>query len=300
MITIGEIQYEPDQTKVIHLATQTLGLFAGDMQLHASVVPRTFERIRDALHENPSNISVAEIADFYAQEFAFYQRKKAEREILYPRGLDFDRYLTRQATMAHYQVRDIDAMLTTYHIDATAIIAGIDPTGAHIYKVIAPGVAECMDTPYFACAGSGEWLATTQFMLARYDKTWPFSRALWLTFSAKARSEVAGGVGEKTDLVTVSTPSIIIHAKGDQKRRLYELFKRTEEKEAAARREAEGELEDYIRSLDQDGAQGGDQRQTATGVDEASGNPQEHQPESSVRRAGAAKSPGWPGCPLSS
>jgi hypothetical protein len=266
MITIGEIQYEPDQTKMIDLASQTIGLFAGDMQLHAGIVVRVKERIAETLHENPANISVAEIAKIYGEEFAYYRRLRAEREILIPRGLDFDRFLSRQATMAHYQVRDIDASLAAYYIDSTAIIAGIDPTGAHIFRITNPGIVECMDTPFFACAGSGEWLATTQFMLARYDKTFAFTRALWLTFAAKAKSEIAGGVGERTDLVVISSgPSTIYRVPEDHKTRLYDLFRRTEKKEQTARYEAEEEIDAFVRSLaakEQTAPE--DQRQTGT------------------------------------
>jgi hypothetical protein len=105
MITIGELEYEPEQTKTVNLASQTVALVAGDMQLHAAVVPKVYERIRLALLDDPRNINVATIAEFYAEEFAFYRRTRAEREILVPRGLDFDRFLARQSTMAHYQVR---------------------------------------------------------------------------------------------------------------------------------------------------------------------------------------------------
>ena len=104
MITIGDIEYEPAQTKSVFFATSTIGLFAGDMQLHVSVIPRVQERIKEALHENPTNINVSQIAEFYAEEFAYYRRALAEREILVPRGLSFDRFLSRQATMAHWQV----------------------------------------------------------------------------------------------------------------------------------------------------------------------------------------------------
>lgn len=131
-----------------------MALFAGDMQLHASVVPRVHKRIADALHESPGNIDVATIAEFYAEEFAYYRRSLAEREILVPRGLSFDRFLTRQATMAHWQVDELDARLASYYIDSTAIIAGIDPTGAHLFKIDNPGVAMCFDTPFFVCAGA--------------------------------------------------------------------------------------------------------------------------------------------------
>src|SRR5581483_11698384 len=68
MITIGDLEYEPEQTKIVELAGQTIALLAGDMQLHAAVVPKVRKLVRDALHDNPTNIDVAEIAEMYARE----------------------------------------------------------------------------------------------------------------------------------------------------------------------------------------------------------------------------------------
>jgi 20S proteasome alpha/beta subunit len=248
MITIGELEYEPEQTKTVYLANQTVALCAGDMQLHAAIMPTVFERIRHALAENPGNINVVDIANIYAEQFAYHRRKMAEREILFPRGLDFDRFLTRQATMAHYQVRDLDDRLAAYYVNSTAIIAGLDPTGGHIYKISNPGVAECWDTPFFACTGSGEHVASTQFMVAGFEKRWSLAKTIWLTFSAKAKAEVAGGVGRQTDLVVIRPGGNISPATPEQKDRLYELFKQVTAKEAEAAQEAVSEIETVLQA----------------------------------------------------
>ena len=168
-----------------------------------------------------------------------------EREILFPRGLNFDRFLSRQATMAHYQVEQLDARLASYHIGSTAIIAGIDPTGAHLYKIVDPGVSMCFDTPFFACAGSGEALATTQFMVGKFDKTWSFAKGLWLTFSAKAKAEMSGGVGSQTDVVVI-TPGERIILTDDQKGVLREIFDRALDRETAAANDAAAEIQKFI------------------------------------------------------
>jgi hypothetical protein len=245
MITIGDIEYEPAQTKTVFFASGTVGLFAGDMQLHAAVVPKVHERIKEALAEDPHNIDVCQIADFYAEEFAYYRRSLAEREVLVPRGLNFDRFLARQATMSHYQVEQLDSRLASYHIGSTAIIAGIDPTGAHIFKIVDPGVSMCFDTPFFACAGSGEALATTQFMVGKFDKTWSFAKALWLTFSAKAKAEMSGGVGSQTDVVVIAPGERIILTDA-QKDTLREIFDRALAREEAAANDAAAEIQKYL------------------------------------------------------
>lgn len=247
MITIGDIEYEPEQSKSIELGTTTIALLAGDMQVHAAVVPKTMARLRDLVRDrDPQRLTVQESAEAYALEFAYYRRTLAEREILVPRGWDFERFARLQATLPHYQVQEIDARLSAHALNASAIIAGLDHTGAHIYNVRDPGVAESFNTPFFACIGSGSDIATSQFMLAKFEKRWPLSKALWLTFSAKARAEVAGGVGPQTDLIVIGARRGFVYAGEEQKRDLYAMFRRVTEKENEAQEEAVRELHAYL------------------------------------------------------
>jgi hypothetical protein len=249
MITIGDLEYEPDQAKCAYLASSTLGLLAGDVQLHAHVVPIVQQRVRDALKEAPSNINVSTIANFYAEEFSYYRRALAEREILTPRGLDFDRFYHRQSVMAHYQVKEIDDSLSAYFVDSSAIVTGIDPTGAHIYKIENPGVARCWDTPFFACIGSGEYVSSTQFMVAGFEKRWSLPKTAWLVFSAKAKAESAGGVGRKTDLFIIKGGQSIYKMDDCELEKLYEIFKNTTDKERVAAEDAEKEVRSRLHLL---------------------------------------------------
>jgi 20S proteasome alpha/beta subunit len=248
MITIDGIGYEPNQTKIVNLASRTVALLAGDMQLHAAVVPRVLQRIKEAFaEEGRTELLVADVAGFYAEEFAFYQRARAEREILFPRGSSFEKFYTRQSAMPQHQFEKIDLSLGTYYIESTALVTGIDSTGGHVYKVRSPGVSDCMDTPFFACAGSGESLASVQFMLARYDKTWPAARALLLVYSAKARAEATTTVGRETDITLIRTgPDPILSLPKAEKEKLKDIFDRRMEREAVAEKEAFEELMDYI------------------------------------------------------
>jgi hypothetical protein len=246
MITIGGLQYEPQQRKAVELGTTTIAMFAGDMQLHAAVTPRTHERLRDLLSDrDPPRLTVEEIAEAYAEEFAYYRRTLAERELLMPRGMDFDRFNKTQSIMPHYQVRELDALLAAHVIDSTAIIAGIDHKGAHVYRVRDPGVAESFGIPCFACAGSGKDIAEAQFMVAQYEKQWSLPKALWMTFSAKASAQVAGGVGPQTDLMIIS-PGKITYATEQQIEALFGLFGRVRRKEREYNDEAVAKIEGWM------------------------------------------------------
>lgn len=263
MITIGDMEYEPAQTKTVNLASQTVGLLAGDMQLHAAIVPRVQERINKHADENNGVVNVAIIADFYAEEFGYYRRQLAEREILVPRGLNFDRFLSRQATMSQHQVTEIDNRLAAYSIDSSAIIAGIDATGGHIWVIENPGVASCYDTPFFACIGSGASLAATQFMVKKFEKNWDLPRTLWLAFEAKARAQSAGGVGIQSDVVVIGRGGKKIPLRDTEKDLLAEMYARVTEKEAELAAEAGAAIEEYLRRDSQPEKQPADMAQSA-------------------------------------
>ncbi|MGH6735056.1 MAG: hypothetical protein ACRECX_03115 [Methyloceanibacter sp.] len=249
MITIGELEYEPAQTKTIALATLTIGLFAGDMLLHGAVVPRAIAKLKGGGY-NTSDLKVSEIAEAYADEFANYRRGLAERHTLSPLNMTFDSFLRRQKDMAHYQVDIITDQLQSFSIDSTAIVAGLDSTGGHLYRVENPGRAMCYDTPFFVCTGAGEALARTQFVVSGFDKTWDLPSTIWLTFLAKARAESAGGVGSQTDMVLIAggadTP--IYPLKEEEKNLLYGLYENTLHDERMAAVKASDAIAEYIKA----------------------------------------------------
>jgi hypothetical protein len=202
MITIDDLEYEPEQTKIIYMASQTVGLFAGDMQLHAAVVPKVMSRIKTIIAEK-NNIFVEEIAEIYAEEFGIYRRKRAEKYFLVPLKLNADNFLIKQNEMSQDLALELTNKMLTAAIASDAIITGIDSTGAHIFRIHDPGVATCLDTAFFGAIGIGEPHASSQFMLAKFDKKWPVEKTMFLTYSAKTLAEAAAGVGKQTDMVVV-------------------------------------------------------------------------------------------------
>ena len=247
MITMGDIEFEPNQTKAVYLAQRTVGLLAGDMQTHAAVLPAALENLRR--NTTQEDVLVLEIAQSYADEFARYRREKAEREILTPLGLSLERFISVQKDMAPNSVADLTRRLQGYSIGSEAIIAGIDRTGGHIYLVCDPGTSYCFDTSFFCAIGTGEAMAISQFQLAGYDKTWPLANALFLTYSAKVRAEATAGVGKKTDLFIIQPGYPIRRVSEDELVRLREIFDKKQESEKKAEDGAYLELHNYIEEL---------------------------------------------------
>lgn len=201
MITINDTEFEPEQTKAVSLATQTLGLLAGEMEVHASVFPATMENLKNY---PPNPFLVKSIAEKYALEFAFYRRYIAEQEVLMPLGLTSAEFLEQKSGMSDEFIRSITDLLLRHRQEAEAIIAGIDITGAHIYKVIDPGIAVSFDTPCFAAIGVGASHAETYLMGNKFSKNMDLAKLVYTIFAAKMTAEIASSVGSTTDLMIIA------------------------------------------------------------------------------------------------
>ncbi len=245
MITIDDLEYEPEQTKIIYMASQTVGLFAGDMQLHASVVPRVMARIKTIIAEK-NNIFVEEIAELYAEEFGNYRRLRAEKYFLAPLNLTSENFLSKQHEMLQDVAFDLTNKMLNASITSDAIITGVDQTGGHIYRIHDPGVATCLDTAFFGAIGIGEPHASSQFMLAKFEKRWPVEKTLFLTYSAKTLAEAAAGVGKQTDMCVIRPGHSIYALTKEDLDKLDSLLSAATQKSEAARQEAYTSIREYI------------------------------------------------------
>ena len=119
MITIGDLEYEPEQTKNIYLAEQTVALFAGDI----SCMPPSCQgngQIRETVAAS-GNILVEEIAEFYALEFSSYRRSRAERVLLTPLNLNTESFLAQQTQMLPDIAVDLTNKLVNSDVGSEAI-----------------------------------------------------------------------------------------------------------------------------------------------------------------------------------
>ena len=107
-------------------------------------------------------------------------------------------------------------------------------------------LATCLDTAFFGAIGIGEPHASSQFMLAKFDKKWPVEKTMFLTYSAKTLAEAAAGVGKQTDMVVVRPGHPIYALTAEDLSTLDGLHKQTSAKDEAARQEAYGVIRAYI------------------------------------------------------
>jgi len=208
MITAGDIEYEPNQIKMTTFTRRIVGLFAGDFPTHSDAIAIT----RAALASDPS-MNVAQVADTYGAALAKMRRKRAETTILAPLGLTSDAFLSRQHELAPSLVSDLSLQLQSYPAsDTEALIVGSDDTSGYIYQVDGAGHVNCYNDVNFAAIGIGGWHARSQLMLSQYAIGHGLAEAMVAVYRAKKSAEVAPGVGQRTDMYTITRDGLeIVH-----------------------------------------------------------------------------------------
>lgn len=204
LLTAGDIEYEPIQSKIFPLAGTVVALTAGDMTSQSVICRRT------RLEVYGQDRSVREIADAYARQHAQLRLEKNVDRFLTPVGLalaDFHAMLGQEQVPEFAD--ELGRRMYGNGLEAEAIIAGVDNLGAHIYVISDPGTVQSLDDVGFASIGGGAWHAQSQFMTAGYSRAWPLSYSLFLTFLAKRRAEIAPGVGSEIDMCLLSRAALV-------------------------------------------------------------------------------------------
>lgn len=204
MLTSGDIQFEPSTTPKLVPVSNSIGVMqSGDAAFNTEIMREVFPIIAERINKRPSEWwLVKDIADLYVQYRNVAKRNRAESMLLAPLGLSIGNYRDEihkfNDSTAEQLIRDI----INYQVPYTAvIIAGVDPSGAHIY-VVDDGNISCNDIIGFAAVGIGARHAESQFMMAKHSWNSPLVDTALLAYIAKKRSEIAPGVGEATDMFT--------------------------------------------------------------------------------------------------
>jgi hypothetical protein len=212
MLTAGDVQFQPSSSKIWQLTNSICMMSAGDIGLQTEIFTQMQKAIAIAIKAAPTEWQrVEDMAELYRKAYFEIKRRRAEREILTPFGLDSDSFLSRQTAMHSDLVSKISMELIGYKMPkVAAIVAGnnpsiIDPTSvtAHIF-VIENGNLSCSDKVGFACIGAGAWHANSTMMLAGHTPSTPIPKGLLAVYAAKKRAEVAPGVGTETDTFVVT------------------------------------------------------------------------------------------------
>lgn len=208
MLTAGNIQFTPHSSKIYQLTTSIAAMVSGDMNLHAELIGDLRANIQATLDGfrltgESRWLTVKEIAGKFSELYLECRARKAEARILIPVGLTRETYLARQGDLSATLTEKLATELLSFALPtASAIFAGVDPSGAHLY-VVSAGDVQCHDAVGFSAIGMGAYHANSHLMFAKHSRSIDSSRALALTYAAKKRAEVAPGVGTETDMFIV-------------------------------------------------------------------------------------------------
>ena len=197
MITAGDVQYEPAQSKVALVGRRIAMLIAGDYPVHSQAL-----RITLKYFGGKPDATSLQIANFYGAQIQAIQRKQAEDHILVPLGLNTDSFLAQQKDMSEGFIATTTSDLQNFRgADVEALVVGIDADGlASLYHIDHRGVIGAYDDVGFAAIGIGAWHARSSLMQAGYTNQAGFFPALAAVYHAKKIAEIAPGVGKGTDV----------------------------------------------------------------------------------------------------
>lgn len=251
MITAGDVEYEPPQTKVVSLTTSIAVMIAGDAALQTEILIGLRDQVKAAVDANPTQwLSVQTIADWYFQKYQLVRNNRIEQAILSPLGLNRQTFVTQQVQLQPQLVTRLASEMVNYVMpEIEIIIAGVDATGPHIFVVDNDDV-KARDSVGFAAIGAGYWHANSQFMFSEYARWKPMPEVLFLTYAAKRRAEVAPGVGEGTDMFMIGPQLGSFFTIGDHVlKSLGIIYEKTRRSALKSRKQALLEVNKYVEEL---------------------------------------------------
>ncbi|MFI5398931.1 MAG: hypothetical protein ACHQ9S_25655 [Candidatus Binatia bacterium] len=215
MITSGDVEYEGRPgLKCWWFTSSVAALWAGDAAFQTEVLEDVTARVQKRVAERPTDWwRVQDVAELYCARHAAARYRRAETDTLGRMGVDPERFRNGTHGLSNEIVDNLMERMINFELPGEeygggteTIITGIDTSHgspiAHLYRTW-KDKHFCEDSIGFAAIGYGASHAKSQFQLGRYDGTKPGEEALWRSYVAKKRSEVAPGVGSNTDMFTI-------------------------------------------------------------------------------------------------
>jgi hypothetical protein len=204
MITTGDIEFEPQQPKIVQLTRSIAVMTAGDIAFQTEILDSVRGDVQRRVEAEPNNWwRLSDVTDLYVRAYYRAKSKRAERAILFPLGLTHESYIAESQQLSPQLNARIASDLINFEVPAVeAIVTGLDNLGAHIF-VVNNGEESCHDAIGFATIGIGAGHAASHFMFQGHTRVRPVPETMFRTYAAKKRAEVAPGVGGDTDMVII-------------------------------------------------------------------------------------------------
>jgi 20S proteasome alpha/beta subunit len=200
MLTSGDIEFEPLQSKIQAITNSVAAMIAGDMALQTEILINVMADVQSRIASDVDHWwRVKDVADLYFHHYEEARNLRTAQLLLHPLGLDHSTYRNAPPDL----VARIATDLVNFAMpQIEAVFIGVDEQGPHIYSVKNNGVL-CQDWVGFAAIGVGSQHSNSQLMFAGHVKSKGMPETLLSVYAAKKRAEVAPGVGEGTDMCLI-------------------------------------------------------------------------------------------------
>jgi hypothetical protein len=220
-----------------------------DASLSSEILYDFRSRVNSEAGDSAGRQTVAAAVDLYIRCRNFAKQKRAERDILHPLGLTGETFISVQKEMSADFITAVGQQIIDYRMPKTSsIVCGVDVSGSHIY-VINDGDSGCFDDIGFASVGAGANHANSQFMLNEYTPQATAADAIFLTYLAKRRAEVAPGVGFWSDTIQISPLGVASSWHRDLWSKIEKEYYKLTGGEHTARAKAKRAIRSYANSL---------------------------------------------------
>lgn len=164
--------------------------------------------IRQAKESAKGKDKILEVAEELKKAFQEIREKHVTDEVLRPRGIhSFAEWHQKQRGMHDHIVMTLNEEINKYQLELSLLLAGMDSEG-HLILIGDPGMYRSFDNLCYCCLGIGQRHSANVFAYQRYTRDLPLNDTIYIAFEAKKRAEMAGGVGQATDIIIIDNEGI--------------------------------------------------------------------------------------------
>jgi 20S proteasome alpha/beta subunit len=197
------IEFEHSKSKTTEISDTCIALTAGDALVNAEL----FRKVK-ATTSSFAQPAVSGITDTIKNTFIEQRLQKANEKFCKPRGLDIGNLYKNPQLMNTELFLRLDNMVEKHRLGLEVLVCGVDKSGAHIYYLTDPGISECYDNLGYCAIGSGMIHSVQNFIFRNLSPTSSLNETIYTVFEGKRQAENAPGVGQKTDMIVITSDGI--------------------------------------------------------------------------------------------
>lgn len=226
MVTTGDmtVSWEQPLQKFNTVSEKAVVLTAGTVHKP--------DLLRKASNRTKGREEILDIANILKECYQDARKQEIIDNVLIPIGgiKTFEEWHQKQSNLHFNIVEEIQKGIKFYNIHCRWLLAGVDTEG-HLIDITNPGIFHSWDNMSFCCIGMGERHADNVFAWYKYSRDFPLNESIYIAFEAKKRAELAGGVGESSDILVIKEEGISLVT--DKTKEILEEIYNAKESEAS-------------------------------------------------------------------